>query len=494
MVNVRDLQEEARSLERAGRDAAAVALYDRILTDAAGAGLGGAWAARARLHLRSGAAAAAAADMAASAERYEASGLKNLALSQWRGALQADPEGPSEWWVRSARLAAAEGYLRDARREFEAYADRSEAAGRTVEAVQALRDYLAAVPGDASVRRRLAELTGEPEPAPLPPTQPEPAPGPIHAAADPLPGLVPTAADEAGPPAESGEAGGMPPPSIGLLDGFEPTATDGPDSTPDPEGSRNAAGEQAEEDLPAWDEDGAEPLPLLGTMDPDPTADAAALSPDPDPESEPLPLLGVDDPQESGAAAEPAGPDAATTLPSGPPAREYIDFGAMVMADTPADETRFQVAIGDPTGDEEGDFAEILDLFRRNVSERLDPRDAASHYDLGLAFKQMGLLDDAIIHLQSGLRGGADPLATLEVLGECFVLRGQVSLAARVFDRATRLDGVKEGGLVGVLYGLARCQEEMGEMDAARATLERVVSVDLSFRDAGERLRRLQGR
>ena len=35
-----------------------------------------------------------------------------------------------------------------------------------------------------------------------------------------------------------------------------------------------------------------------------------------------------------------------------------------------------------------------------------------------------------------------DALATLEMLGECFVLKGQTSLAARVFERATRLEGV----------------------------------------------------
>ena len=196
MENLRDLQEEARSLERAGRDAAAADLYDRILSDPAGARLGGMWAARARHRLRAGDVAAAAADMAASAERYETAGLKNLSLAQWRGALQAHAEGPAEWVLRSARVAMAEGYLRDARRGYAAFADRAEAAGRTEEAVQALREYLAAAPDDSAARRRLSALTGEPEPEPaaspvLEPARPEPEAE--HAVADPLPGLVPTA-------------------------------------------------------------------------------------------------------------------------------------------------------------------------------------------------------------------------------------------------------------------------------------------------------------
>lgn len=176
------------------------------------------------------------------------------------------------------------------------------------------------------------------------------------------------------------------------------------------------------------------------------------------------------------------------------PPRDYIDLGELVLADAPDAVTRFQVAIGEPTGDEESDFAEILDLFRKKVSESLDPKDAASHYDLGLAFKEMGLLDDAIVHLQSALRGGASPLATLEVLGQCFVLKGQLSLAARVFERATRLEGVGDSDLVGVRYGLARCQEDLDQAEEARSNYERVVSVDLSFRDAAARLAALDSR
>ena len=90
--------------------------------------------------------------------------------------------------------------------------------------------------------------------------------------------------------------------------------------------------------------------------------------------------------------------------------------------------------------------------------------------------------------------GGANPLATLEVLGECFILKGQISLAARVFERATRLDGVGDSDLVGVLYGLARSQEELGQLEEARGTYERVVAVDLAFRDAAGRLQFLQSR
>jgi tetratricopeptide (TPR) repeat protein len=192
---------------------------------------------------------------------------------------------------------------------------------------------------------------------------------------------------------------------------------------------------------------------------------------------------------------DPANEDARAALASATaasiPPQDYVDLGELILSGGPEEATRFQVAIGDPTGDEANDFAEILQLFRKKVSESLDPKDATSHYDLGLAFKDMGLYEDAIVHLQSALRGGANPLATLEVLGDCFVHKGQISLASRVFERAIRLDDVADSDLVGVLYGLARCQEELGQIEAAVANFERVIAVDLAFRDAANRLEAL---
>jgi tetratricopeptide (TPR) repeat protein len=114
-----------------------------------------------------------------------------------------------------------------------------------------------------------------------------------------------------------------------------------------------------------------------------------------------------------------------------------------------------------PTGDDARDLEEILALFREKVAQKIDPKDAASHYDLGLAFKEMGLYGDAIAQLQAALRAGASPLATLEVLGECFIESGDPELAARILDRATQLQSAREEDLVGVRHWLARAREAL---------------------------------
>jgi len=172
----------------------------------------------------------------------------------------------------------------------------------------------------------------------------------------------------------------------------------------------------------------------------------------------------------------------------------YIDLAALIMEDEPElVSTRFVVEAEPPTGDEDHDFAEILSRFREQVALNIAADDSASHYDLGVAFKEMGLWSDAASEFQAALRAGANPLATLEVLGECFVAQEQYAVGWRVLERAVRLSGSSDADMLGVLYWTARCDEALGRASEAAEGYERILAVDIRFRDAAERLRALPG-
>ncbi|MFL5537893.1 MAG: tetratricopeptide repeat protein, partial [Longimicrobiaceae bacterium] len=192
------------------------------------------------------------------------------------------------------------------------------------------------------------------------------------------------------------------------------------------------------------------------------------------------------------AAGAPA--RSAPARPAPPAAGEYVDLAALVLGDDDGREasTRFVVEEREPSGDEDRDFAEMLAHFRQKVAENIEVEDSTSHYDLGLAFKEMGLIDEAIAEFQVALRGGANPLATLELLGQCFVERAQYAVAERVLERALRLPGVSEVDLVGVLYHLARAEEALGRPREAMEHYERVLSVDIRFRDTARRIEALR--
>jgi len=170
----------------------------------------------------------------------------------------------------------------------------------------------------------------------------------------------------------------------------------------------------------------------------------------------------------------------------------YIDLAALIMEDEPEPgSTRFVVEAEAPTGDEDHDFREILASFREQVSRNIAHDDADAHYDLGVAFKEMGLLEEATSEFQLALRAGANPLATMEMLGECFVAREQHAVGRRVLEGAVRAASTPDGEMVGLLYWMARCEEALGHRDAAAECYERVLAVDVRFRDAAVRLRSL---
>jgi tetratricopeptide (TPR) repeat protein len=186
----------------------------------------------------------------------------------------------------------------------------------------------------------------------------------------------------------------------------------------------------------------------------------------------------------------------AATPPAQPaaPAQDYVDLGAMIlggMGDKPKS-TRFKVAYEEPTGDEEADFAKMLSQFKEKVSENLEAGDVRAHSDLGTAYKEMGLLEEAIGAFQQALRASADHLPTYELMGQTFIEMGQPEAAVKTLQRALQVRASVEDEFVGIYYYLARAFESLGRNDSAVEYYDRVFALDINFADVTERLRALR--
>jgi tetratricopeptide (TPR) repeat protein len=187
-------------------------------------------------------------------------------------------------------------------------------------------------------------------------------------------------------------------------------------------------------------------------------------------------------------AATPAAPAASPEVPAPPTDDGYVDLGALVTEDDAGESTRFRVEESAPSGDEDRDFAELLNQFKTKVSQHLPAEDAAAHYDLGLAFKEMGLVDEAIAEFQIALRAEHMRLKVYEELGQCFLQRGQFAIAEKVLLRALAMKYDDEFELLGVYYHIGRAYEGLGRREQARDAYERVLGMDINFGDATARL------
>ncbi|MDX1567643.1 MAG: tetratricopeptide repeat protein [Longimicrobiales bacterium] len=195
------------------------------------------------------------------------------------------------------------------------------------------------------------------------------------------------------------------------------------------------------------------------------------------------------------ALAELSGGEAPATPAARPEvasSEEYVDLGAMILEDEEEKTTRFVVPAGAPSGDEAADFQKMLSQFKEKVAENLETDDVASHYDLGTAYKEMGLVDEAISEFQAALRAAHGHLPTYEMLGQCFLEKGQNEAAVRTLERALEAPHEIEDELLGIYYYLGRAHEELGREEEALDFYDKVFALDINFMDVTERLRELR--
>ena len=195
------------------------------------------------------------------------------------------------------------------------------------------------------------------------------------------------------------------------------------------------------------------------------------------------------------AAAPPAAPPPAAAPPASPPSRAeagFVDLGSMILEERGPRDTRMRIDRREPRDeDEQREFHEILEQFKRGIDENLDTEDYESRYDLGIAFKEMGLLDEAIAEFQKALRAPEGRLRTSEALGMAFFEKGQFAVSEAVLRRAVQaVDGGDEAK-IGLIYWLGRALEAQGKGADALTSYERAMAVDIRFLDLSERIHRL---
>ena len=179
-----------------------------------------------------------------------------------------------------------------------------------------------------------------------------------------------------------------------------------------------------------------------------------------------------------------------------PPARasgdDFTDLGSLVLEEAGPRDTRMRIDRREPQDeDEQREFHEILEQFKRGIDANLEIDDYQAHYDLGIAFKEMGLLDEAIAEFQKALRAPDGRLRTSEALGMAFFDKGQFTVSEAVLRGA--VDAMPEGddAKIGLLYWLGRACESQGKDEKAIVSYERAMAVDIRFLDLGERVQRL---
>ncbi|HXK24678.1 MAG TPA: tetratricopeptide repeat protein [Myxococcota bacterium] len=182
-------------------------------------------------------------------------------------------------------------------------------------------------------------------------------------------------------------------------------------------------------------------------------------------------------------APPPPPPAPAPVAPAVAVAHEAGDFDlAAELSDAFDDPNERSTSGGDV------DFETVFAAFKRGVSETLDEGDYEAHYDLGIAYKEMGLWDDAIAEFHIAMGNAARETECVHLIGLCGIDSGRPEMAADQLQRLLKKPGlVKDQALV-VRFDLGRAFAALGQRDAARAAFQAVMAQDPKFQDVAKHL------
>jgi tetratricopeptide (TPR) repeat protein len=148
---------------------------------------------------------------------------------------------------------------------------------------------------------------------------------------------------------------------------------------------------------------------------------------------------------------------------------------------------------------ETGPLKEVFDEFRAELGEMgAEDEDLETHYNLGIAFREMGLLEEAIGEFQkvakANDRGKAFRYAMQcsTLLGLAFMEKGQPDIAAIWYERALTTPGLDSESKLALRYDLGVAQESAGDLEAALKSFSQVYAVNIDYRDVADRIASLQ--
>jgi pilus assembly protein FimV len=144
-------------------------------------------------------------------------------------------------------------------------------------------------------------------------------------------------------------------------------------------------------------------------------------------------------------------------------------------------------------------LAEVFQEFRSELGEMgEEDEDLETHYNLGIAYREMGLLDEAIGEFQKvakAVQKGKPfryEMNCSVMLGLSFMDKGEPKVASLWYKRALQVPDLEEESALALRYDLGLALESAGEADAALDSFRQVYAANIDYRDVADRIATLQ--
>jgi tetratricopeptide (TPR) repeat protein len=157
-------------------------------------------------------------------------------------------------------------------------------------------------------------------------------------------------------------------------------------------------------------------------------------------------------------------------------------------ADLPVSEV--EATDGNELSPEDQQVQDLFQEFQRSIHAQLGAQDYKTHYDLGLAYREMALFDEAIREFEIAVQDSQLYLEACSLLGLCWMDKGDPRGAIEWFERGLAGRGQADKAQ-GLLYYLGTAYEQAGDFEGAKSSFAKLLELDPNFRDVQKKARDL---
>ncbi|MCD6496802.1 MAG: tetratricopeptide repeat protein [Deltaproteobacteria bacterium] len=148
----------------------------------------------------------------------------------------------------------------------------------------------------------------------------------------------------------------------------------------------------------------------------------------------------------------------------------------------------------DSRGEDDAPDRRFAEVMTQEVARQVSDEDAETHFDLGIAYRDMGMLDQAVDEFRKVERAPSRFVQAKILVAACRVDQNDFAGALNEYEDALASDTITEQEILDVHYQMADIFEKQGDVTAALSHFEEVAAQSGRYRDVQDRLAFLRGK
>jgi tetratricopeptide (TPR) repeat protein len=144
-------------------------------------------------------------------------------------------------------------------------------------------------------------------------------------------------------------------------------------------------------------------------------------------------------------------------------------------------------------------FADLIDEVNALTDQEITREDFETHFNLGIAYREMALIDDAINEFQAAMKSlqqekySKEAIQCCGMLSTCYLEKGMPRSAIRWCQTGLNLKEISSHEALALRYDMGVAHSVTGDSERALECFGLIFSVDPSYRDVAQRIDDLRG-